>query len=64
MIFEKKGPTLKSVGPFYVWRLTKELPADLLKQIYKVISLEEVPQVAEELLAGKINGRVVVDLRL
>ena len=30
----------------------------------KVISLEEVPQFAEKLLAGKINGRVVVDLRL
>jgi acrylyl-CoA reductase (NADPH) len=45
-------------------RLANELPGDLLKQIYKVISLEEVPQVAEELLAGEINGRVVVDLRL
>jgi acrylyl-CoA reductase (NADPH) len=45
-------------------RLANELPVDLLKQIYKVIPLEEVPQVAEELLAGKINGRVVVDLRL
>ncbi len=45
-------------------RLAKELPDDLLEQIYKVISLEEVPQFAEDLLAGRINGRVVVDLRL
>ena len=45
-------------------RLTNELSIDLLEQIYKVISLEEVPQFAEDLLAGQINGRVVVDLRL
>ena len=45
-------------------RLAKELSDDLLKQIYKVISLEEVPQVGADLLAGRVNGRVVVDLRL
>lgn len=44
-------------------RLSKELPVDLLVQIYKVISLEEVPQCAKQLLAGQISGRVVVDLR-
>ena len=45
-------------------RLTKELSVDLVEQIYKLISLEEIPQFAEKLLAGQINGRVVVDLRL
>lgn len=45
-------------------RLATELPGDVLEQIYKVISLEEVPLVAEQLLAGEINGRVVVDLSL
>ena len=45
-------------------RLANELPIDILEQIYKVTSLEEVPQIAEELLDGKINGRVVVDLTL
>lgn len=45
-------------------RLATELPGDILEQIYKIISLNEVPQVAEKLLAGEINGRVVVDLRL
>lgn len=45
-------------------RLATELPVDVLEQIYKIISLDEVPQVAEQLLAGEINGRVVVDLRL
>lgn len=43
-------------------RLAKELPVDLLDQIYKVISLEEVLLYADKLLAGEINGRVVVDL--
>ncbi len=45
-------------------RLARELPDDLLQQIFKVISLEEVPAFAEKLLAGQVNGRVVVDLRL
>ncbi len=45
-------------------RLSRELPDDLLQQIFKVISLEEVPAFAEKLLAGQVNGRVVVDLRL
>jgi len=45
-------------------RLTTELPGDVLERIYKVISLDEVPHVAEQLLAGKIDGRVVVDVTL
>ena len=44
-------------------RLVTDLRVDLLEQIYKVISLEEVPRFAETLLAGQVNGRVVVDLR-
>jgi acrylyl-CoA reductase (NADPH) len=45
-------------------RLARELPDQLLDQIYRVISLEEVPLFAEKLLAGQVNGRVVVDLTL
>ncbi len=45
-------------------RLSRELPDDLLGQIFKVISLAEVPQFAENLLAGRVNGRVVVDVTL
>ena len=45
-------------------RLSKELPAGLLDQIFKVIALEEVPQVAKDLLSGRVNGRVVVDVSL
>lgn len=43
-------------------RLARELPDDLLTQIFKVISLEEIPHFAEKLLAGQIKGRVVVDV--
>jgi D-arabinose 1-dehydrogenase-like Zn-dependent alcohol dehydrogenase len=45
-------------------RLSRELSDNHLEQIYKIISLEEVPQFAENLLAGQIHGRVVVDLKL
>lgn len=45
-------------------RLAKELPTNLLEQIFQVISLEEVPQFANKLLAGQIHGRVVVDVTL
>lgn len=41
-----------------------ELPTGLLDQIFKVIPLEEVPLFAENLLAGRVSGRVVVDLTL
>ena len=45
-------------------RLANELPGNLLEQIFTVISLEEVPLFAEKLLAGEINGRVVVNVGL
>jgi acrylyl-CoA reductase (NADPH) len=45
-------------------RLANELPNDLLGEIFKIVSLEEVPLFAERLLDGQINGRVVVDLML
>jgi len=45
-------------------RLAKELPDSILEQVYQVISLDEVPQFSEKLLAGQVNGRLVVDLEL
>lgn len=45
-------------------RLARELPVDILDQAFKVITLEEVPAVAENLLGGRVNGRVVVDMTL
>lgn len=45
-------------------RLAHELSDELLGQIFKVVSLEEVPLFAEKLLDGQIKGRVVVDVTL
>lgn len=43
-------------------RLAKDLPADALNQIERVISLREVPQEAENMMAGQTRGRVVIDV--
>lgn len=43
-------------------RLAKDLPADALNQIERVISLKEVPQEAENMMSGQLRGRVVVDV--
>jgi acrylyl-CoA reductase (NADPH) len=45
-------------------RLGNELQDGHLEQIFKVISLEEVPFYAEDLIAGRVKGRVVIDLKL
>ena len=45
-------------------RLAKELPDSILEQVYQVISLAEVPAFSAKLLAGQVNGRLVVDLEL
>ena len=45
-------------------RLTHELPAEFLEQIYRVVPLDEVPKLAEDLLAGRVSGRVVVDMKI
>lgn len=43
-------------------RLARELPYATLDKISQVVSLEEVPYFAEEILAGRVQGRVVVDV--
>ncbi|MDX1653831.1 MAG: MDR family oxidoreductase [Candidatus Competibacteraceae bacterium] len=42
-------------------RLVKDLPEGQLDSIGHVASLEEVPQLAEDIIAGKVRGRVIVD---
>lgn len=44
-------------------RLEQDLPLDKLDRLTRLISLDEVPQAAEEILAGRVHGRIVVDLR-
>ncbi|RMG36790.1 MAG: oxidoreductase [Gammaproteobacteria bacterium] len=43
-------------------RLARELPHERLSEIEQVARLEDLPRLAEEILAGRIRGRVVVDL--
>jgi acrylyl-CoA reductase (NADPH) len=42
-------------------RLAQDLPANALKAITHIASLEEVTQLADDIVAGKVRGRVVVD---
>lgn len=43
-------------------RLAQELPADVLAGNTRTIGLEQAPETAAELLAGRVRGRVVVDV--
>jgi len=43
-------------------RLAAELPAKALATIGRTITLEEVPPAAADILAGRVRGRVVVDV--
>jgi len=43
-------------------RLVQDLPADALGEIGQTVSLEELPEMAERIIAGKVRGRVIVDL--
>lgn len=44
-------------------RLTHDLPKDALHRVARVIPLSEVPQWSEAMLAGKTQGRLVVDVQ-
>jgi acrylyl-CoA reductase (NADPH) len=45
-------------------RLVADLDLDMLDSITKVVSMAELPALADAILAGKIQGRVVVDMNL
>ncbi|MDG4553266.1 MAG: oxidoreductase [Candidatus Competibacter sp.] len=42
-------------------RLVRDLPDNAMQSIAHVASLEEVPQLAADIIAGQVRGRVVVD---
>ncbi|MEH6470394.1 MAG: MDR family oxidoreductase [Halopseudomonas sp.] len=44
-------------------RLAKELPQQMLNAINQVVTLEQIPQQAEAIVKGQVQGRVVVDLQ-
>jgi acrylyl-CoA reductase (NADPH) len=43
-------------------RLVNDLPDNALQRIAHVAALEEVPRLAEDIVAGRVRGRVIVDL--
>lgn len=43
-------------------RLARDMPMNLLDEMTTVVPLAEVPAVGEKILAGRIQGRVVVDV--
>jgi acrylyl-CoA reductase (NADPH) len=47
-----------------VWeRLVQDLDLSKLHALTTHVKLDEVPQVAADIVAGKVKGRVVVDIR-
>jgi len=44
-------------------RLAETLPADLIEQTMRVVPLRALPELATDILEGKIRGRIVVDVR-
>jgi acrylyl-CoA reductase (NADPH) len=70
--FILRGVTLAGIDSVYfpasnraaVWeRLAADLTPEVTDDIAAVVSLAEVIPSAHQLLAGKLSGRVVVDLR-
>ena len=48
-----------------VWgRLAEDLDMEKLDTMTQIISLKDVPQASNDILAGKVRGRIVVDLNL
>ncbi|WP_250655417.1 MDR family oxidoreductase [Alkalimarinus coralli] len=44
-------------------RLAQDLPEEALTGINRVVAIDEIKQVAEDMMAGKVQGRTVVDLQ-
>lgn len=69
--FILRGVTLRGVHSVHVprarrveaWRrLDEDLDRDLLASMTTLVGLDDVPAVADDVLAGRIRGRVVVDV--
>jgi acrylyl-CoA reductase (NADPH) len=66
-----RGVTLTGIDSNYcpqarrlaAWgRLAREMPADVLDGLFRVVPLEQAQGLSEEILAGRVRGRVVVAL--
>jgi acrylyl-CoA reductase (NADPH) len=71
MPFILRGVSLRGVDSAWcpmdrrveAWRrLGREMPEGLIEEISRTAPLEEVPQLSEEILRGRVRGRVVVEL--
>ena len=71
MPFILRGVTLRGIDSVMAplerrqraWdELAKLVDLDLLRQIYSVEPLSKVPELASDILAGKIKGRIVIDV--
>ena len=69
--FILRGVTLRGVDSVYVplerrqlaWdRLATDLEPEVLESVAKVVGLSEVIPMAEDMMAGKIRGRMIVDV--
>jgi acrylyl-CoA reductase (NADPH) len=44
-------------------RLVTDLPSEALERMVQVVPLEEIPRLSQEILQGRVRGRIVVELR-
>ena len=44
-------------------RLAATLPVSMIKEIMQIVDLGEVPEVAAQILEGKVRGRIVVKVQ-
>jgi acrylyl-CoA reductase (NADPH) len=55
------SPKVDKAGRLEIWsRLSRDLPLDKLDAMIEVRPLEQVFAAGEEILAGKVRGRVVI----
>ncbi|WP_155837213.1 MDR family oxidoreductase [Aneurinibacillus terranovensis] len=45
-----------------VWKLAAELPAEIYEQVTRIVPLQALFSLSEEILKGQVRGRIVVDV--
>jgi acrylyl-CoA reductase (NADPH) len=44
-------------------RLAQLVPGERLAEMSRIVAMDQVPQVAEDILAGRVRGRTVIDVK-
>ena len=48
-----------------IWdRISSDFPKNQFDSITKIISLSDLPRVGQEILEGKVKGRLIVDVNI